>query len=189
MWPSAATNCELLEGAKVKFDEREAVLTQPPIRPKRDADTAFGNLRLQNPSAQQRPDPKGKARADLPREESGSHRKEVGSRMMAHMLGLEIPGAERRPVDRLPADYEGLSVWAGGAMPNQSLPVAQSMTLRPAHPHSAYDPATQGVLGQSPSSSTHTWNEGGARSHTVFDSFDFQSYTNPADANNEEGGS
>jgi hypothetical protein len=89
-WPSAARAWDLLHGVKVQVDSNIAPMVQGPDRQKRGADDAFG---------------REKSSDFLQREafgDSGSKERmtstagiqDISTRMMAHMLGLDIPGIE-----------------------------------------------------------------------------------------------
>ncbi|KAF8560118.1 hypothetical protein OG21DRAFT_1451878 [Imleria badia] len=89
-WPSAARAWDLLHGVKVQVDSNLTPMLQGPERQKRGADDAFG---------------REKSSDFLQREAFGdSSSKErvtptagiqdISTRMMAHMLGLDIPGIE-----------------------------------------------------------------------------------------------
>jgi len=87
-WPSAGRAWDLLNGVKVQVDSNIAPLMQGPDRQKRAADDAFGE---KSSDVLQR-----EAFSDLPREcaPQNSGIQEISTRMMAHMLGLDIPGIE-----------------------------------------------------------------------------------------------
>ncbi|KAF8445677.1 fungal-specific transcription factor domain-containing protein [Boletus edulis BED1] len=89
-WPSAARAWDLLHGVKVQVDSNLTPMLQGPDRQKRGADDAFG---------------REKSSDFLQREafgDSGSRERmtstpgiqDISTRMMAHMLGLDIPGIE-----------------------------------------------------------------------------------------------
>ncbi|KAF8846123.1 hypothetical protein BDN67DRAFT_1064611 [Paxillus ammoniavirescens] len=89
-WPSAARTWDLLNGVKVRVDSNLAPLVQGPDRQKRGADDAFG--REKSSDFLQR-----EAFGDYtPKERvtSAAGIQDISTRMMAHMLGLDIPGIE-----------------------------------------------------------------------------------------------
>ncbi|KAG6845358.1 hypothetical protein H0H87_010467 [Tephrocybe sp. NHM501043] len=90
VWPSAARAWELLNGVKMGSND-----LPPEInfleRQKRPADAAFGQEKSSN--FLQREAFKGPAPESSPRNENTGVQ-ELGTRIMAHMLGLNIPGVE-----------------------------------------------------------------------------------------------
>jgi hypothetical protein len=89
-WPSAARAWDLLHGVKVQVDSNLTPMLQGPDRPKRGADDAFG--REKNSDFLQREtfgDSGSKERMT-----STAGIQDISTRMMAHMLGLDIPGIE-----------------------------------------------------------------------------------------------
>ncbi|KAF9245870.1 fungal-specific transcription factor domain-containing protein [Melanogaster broomeanus] len=89
-WPSAVRACDLLNGVKVQVDSNLAPLMQGPDRQKRGADDAFGKEKssdfLQREAFS---DSAAKERTT-----STTGIQDISTRMMAHMLGLDIPGIE-----------------------------------------------------------------------------------------------
>ncbi|KAG9314135.1 hypothetical protein JVU11DRAFT_4920 [Chiua virens] len=89
-WPSAGRGWDLLHGAKVQVDSNLAPMVRSPDRQKRAADDAFG--REKNSDFLQR-----EAFGDYGSKErtaSTTGIQDISTRMMAHMLGLDIPGIE-----------------------------------------------------------------------------------------------
>jgi len=87
-WPSARRAWDLLNGVKVQVDSNLPPLVQGPDRQKRAADDAFGEKSsdvLQREAFSDSP-------GERPPQNSGIQ--EISTRMMAHMLGLDIPGIE-----------------------------------------------------------------------------------------------
>jgi hypothetical protein len=108
-WPSAGRAWDLLNGVRVQVDSNMPPLVHGPDRQKRAADDAFGEKR---PDVLQR-----EAFSDLPREcaQQNSGIQEISTRMMAHMLGLDIPGIEPST-----SYYPGYEWWPRTNQPPQS---------------------------------------------------------------------
>jgi hypothetical protein len=88
IWPSASRAYELLNGVKIQFDNAWTHLDSSPDRHKRQADDAFG--REKSSDLLQR-EAFG-VLADKATDSSGVQ--DISTRIMAHMLGLDIPGIE-----------------------------------------------------------------------------------------------
>lgn len=90
-WASAARAWDLLHGAKVHFDGNLSNFTPGTERPKRPAADAFGNEKssdfLQREAF-------GDSDRKAPTQEGPNGIQDISTRMMAHMLGLDIPGIE-----------------------------------------------------------------------------------------------
>lgn len=88
IWPSASRAYDLLNGVKIQFDNAWTHLGSNPDRQKRHADDAFG--REKNSDLFQR-----EAFGILPDKDSdGNGVQDISTLIMAHMLGLDIPGIE-----------------------------------------------------------------------------------------------
>ncbi|KIJ66200.1 hypothetical protein HYDPIDRAFT_26571 [Hydnomerulius pinastri MD-312] len=136
-WPSAVRAWDLLNGVKVQVDSNVAPLVQGPDRQKRGADDAFG---------------KEKSSDFLQREAFGDSAakervaptagiQDISTRMMAHMLGLDIPGIEPstsyypgyewwpRATNAMPQSYQQPTSMAGASssepLMNMNYPVSQ----------------------------------------------------------------
>ena len=104
-WPSAARAWDLLHGVKVQVDSNLTPMLQGPDRQKRGADDAFG--REKNSDFLQR-----EAFGDSGSKErmtSTAGIQDISTRMMAHMLGLDIPGIEPST-----SYYPGYEWWPRG---------------------------------------------------------------------------
>ncbi|KAF9225551.1 hypothetical protein BS17DRAFT_751446 [Gyrodon lividus] len=106
-WPSAARAWDLLNGVKVQVDSNLAPLVQGPDRQKRGADDAFGKEKSSDFLQRE-------AFAAKERVTSSAGIQDISTRMMAHMLGLDIPGIEPST-----SYYPGYEWWprATNAMP------------------------------------------------------------------------
>jgi len=87
-WPSARRAWDLLNGVKVQVDSNLPPLVHGPDRQKRAADDAFGE---KSTDVLQREAFSESTRERAPQ---NSGIQEISTRMMAHMLGLDIPGIE-----------------------------------------------------------------------------------------------
>lgn len=85
IWPAARRAFTLLEGAKVQFDNA-APMVQGHERTKRQADDAFGREKSSEILSRE-------AFSQAPADETPGI-DDVSTRIMAHMLGLDIPGIE-----------------------------------------------------------------------------------------------
>ncbi|KAH7910437.1 fungal-specific transcription factor domain-containing protein [Hygrophoropsis aurantiaca] len=112
IWPSAARAWDLLNGVKVQVDGNITPLVPGPDRQKRGADDAFG--REKSSDVLQR-----EAFGVLERKDHSTQNtngvQDISTRMMAHMLGLDIPGIEPST-----SYYPGYEWWPRTA--NQSGP-------------------------------------------------------------------
>lgn len=105
MWPSASRAWELLNGVKLRSDDLPTTSQFPtPDRPKRLADYAFGPEETSNyrqrgafPAYDHRSTPAGNGVQDL------------STQIMAHMLGLAVPGVEPST-----SYYPGYEWWPRG---------------------------------------------------------------------------
>ncbi|KAI9570337.1 fungal-specific transcription factor domain-containing protein [Boletus coccyginus] len=89
-WPSAARTWDLLNGVKVQVDSNLTPMLQGPDRQKRGADDAFGG---EKSSDFLQREVFGDSGSKGPMTSTaGIH--DISTRMMAHMLGLDIPGIE-----------------------------------------------------------------------------------------------
>lgn len=89
-WPSAARTWDLLYGVKVQVDSNLTPMLQGPDRQKRGADDAFGG---EKSSDFLQREVFGDSGSKGPMTSTaGIH--DISTRMMAHMLGLDIPGIE-----------------------------------------------------------------------------------------------
>ncbi|KAH7923243.1 hypothetical protein BV22DRAFT_1093249 [Leucogyrophana mollusca] len=91
IWPSAARAWDLLNGVKVQVDSNLTPLVHGPDRQKRGADDAFG--REKSSDVLQREAFGTLERKDHAPQSTGGVQ-DISTRMMAHMLGLDIPGIE-----------------------------------------------------------------------------------------------
>ncbi|OAX40867.1 hypothetical protein K503DRAFT_567355 [Rhizopogon vinicolor AM-OR11-026] len=109
-WPSAGRAWDLLNGVKVQVDSNMPPLMHAPDRQKRAADDAFGEKSSDVPQRE--------VFSDLPRDRApqNSGIQEISTRMMAHMLGLDIPGLEPST-----SYYPGYEWW-----PRTNQPIPQS---------------------------------------------------------------
>lgn len=136
-WPNAARAWDLLHGVKVQVDSNPMPMLQGPDRQKRGADDAFG--REKNSDLLQREvfgDSGSKERTT-----STTGIQDISTRMMAHMLGLDIPGIEPstsyypgyewwpRATNVVHAPYRqpssGADVPSSGSLINANYPAAQ----------------------------------------------------------------
>lgn len=169
VWPIARTKWELLDGAKVKFDERTAVLLQSLNRRKRDVSSAFGAATSSVlPRRTFEPKVKCHEQQNVPDSDwAGS-----GTRIMAQMLGLHIPGT-----NALSAGFP-----EPNRMPDLSLPVSQLMAVtRVASmppPLGSLPSSQQALLQGRPGPPRRT---SSGRITSVFESFDFERFTNSDD--------
>jgi len=89
VWPSALRAWVLLNGVQVRFDSALTPLVQAPDRHKRPADDAFGRdkgsgyLHYYDASA-----------GDMSSSPNANGVQDLNTRMMAHMLGLDVPAIE-----------------------------------------------------------------------------------------------
>jgi hypothetical protein len=88
-WPSAGRAWDLLNGVRVQVDSNMPPLVHGPDRQKRAADDAFGERSSDVLQREAFGDVLQRERAP-----QNSGIQEISTRMMAHMLGLDIPGIE-----------------------------------------------------------------------------------------------
>jgi len=91
VWPSALRAWELLNGVKVRFDSALTPLVQAPDRHKRQADDAFGKEKC---SGYARHEEFGQSEGDTSKAPNANGVQDLNTRMMAHMLGLDVPAME-----------------------------------------------------------------------------------------------
>lgn len=89
-WPNAGRAWDLLHGVKVQVDRNLTPTLQGPDRQKRGADDAFG--REKNSDLLQREAFGNSGPKEQMTPAAGIQ--DISTRMMAHMLGLDIPGIE-----------------------------------------------------------------------------------------------
>ncbi|EGN91754.1 hypothetical protein SERLA73DRAFT_80157 [Serpula lacrymans var. lacrymans S7.3] len=92
IWPSAARAWDLLHGVKVQVDSNLTPLIPGPDRRKRPADDAFGKEKSSD--FLQREAFGNLEEKELPAPQIVNGIQDMSTRMMAHMLGLDIPGIE-----------------------------------------------------------------------------------------------
>ncbi|KAG5647713.1 hypothetical protein DXG03_008436 [Asterophora parasitica] len=123
VWPSASRAWELLNGVKMGSDNVPPQIHLPD-RHKRPADAAFGQEKSSD--YLQREAFRGPAPDQTPDRGGGENGvQEIGTRIMAHMLGLHIPGIEPST-----SYYPGYEWWPRSS---EMTPPA-SHTLTPASP-------------------------------------------------------
>ena len=91
IWPSARRAWDLLHGAKVNVDKGLlASFANGNQRVKRGADDAFGSEKISSALPRDTFDGLDRSATEMPAPLADS----AGNRMLAHMLGLDIPGIE-----------------------------------------------------------------------------------------------
>ncbi|TFK41823.1 fungal-specific transcription factor domain-containing protein [Crucibulum laeve] len=132
VWPSAGRAWELLNGVQLRADSQVQVQLQPQDRNKRYAEDAFGRDKssdyLPNGSYGVPTKPEG----DDPRNNGVQ---ELSTRLMAHMLGLDIPGVEPST-----SYYPGYEWWP---RPNEGSKATSA-------PPQAGTPSSMGILPSNP---------------------------------------
>ncbi|KAG1871132.1 fungal-specific transcription factor domain-containing protein [Suillus tomentosus] len=143
-WPSAGRARDLLNGVRVQVDSNMPPLVHGPDRQKRAADDAFGE---RSSDVLQR-----EAFGDVLQREhvpQNSGIQEISTRMMAHMLGLDIPGIEPstsyypgyewwpRANQLSPQSYHGSSTGASSLI-NMDYPLPNNQDWRVQNPTSDY---------------------------------------------------
>jgi len=91
IWPSAGRAWALLEGAKVQFDNAVPLTQQGDDRRKRHADDAFGQEKSSDVLSREA---FGSFDQEPPSPPGVQGIQDMSTRIMAHMLGLDIPGIE-----------------------------------------------------------------------------------------------
>lgn len=90
IWPSAGRAWALLEGVKVQLDNVHTADSQGDDRRKRHADDAFGHEKNSDYLSREA---FGTALSQQPQHEPQGVQ-DINTRIMAHMLGLDVPGIE-----------------------------------------------------------------------------------------------
>lgn len=173
MWPNATRAWELLSGATARFEESMTPLTRGLGGAKRDAEDAFG----EDFKREANREPSG-VYAPLTHRSanplSGYGNQEMGTRLMAHMLGLDIPGVEP-PTHSIPAQ----DWWfhTDDVMQNSpsSLLSPQQSEVRQTSNQAIFPITTPPVT----SSTSNQWLQELAETNSAFGGFDFQGFTNP----------
>lgn len=131
VWPSAARAWELLNGVKMGSDNVSAPQFHFPDRHKRPADAAFGQEKSSDYLQRE-------AFKDTTPEsvEGDNGVQELGTRIMAHMLGLHIPGIEPST-----SYYPGYEWWPRS---NEETPPSYQMTPAPVGLRNVLPPASGG---------------------------------------------
>lgn len=93
IWPSAGRAWALLEGVKVQLDNAVVPENQSDDRRKRQADDAFGQEKSSDYLSREAfgPVDEGSSQSSLP---GSPGIQDINTRIMAHMLGLDVPGIE-----------------------------------------------------------------------------------------------
>jgi hypothetical protein len=112
IWPSAGRAWALLEGAKVQFDNAVPITQQGDDKRKRPADDAFG----QEKSSDFSRDAFGLVDVEPPSPPGVQGIQDMSTRIMAHMLGLDIPGVEPST-----SYYPGYEWWPRTGSSSQAL--------------------------------------------------------------------
>lgn len=113
IWPSAGRAWSLLEGAKVQFDSAAPLTQQGDDTRKRHADDAFGQEKNSDVFSRQA----FGAVDQEPASPTGVQGiQDMSTRMMAHMLGLDIPGMEASM-----SYYPGYEWWPRTGSSSQTL--------------------------------------------------------------------
>lgn len=124
IWPSAGRAWALLEGAKVQFDNAAPMAQHADDRRKRQADDAFGQEKSSDVLS------RGAFGAvdQQPPSSPGQGIQDMSTRIMAHMLGLDIPGIEPST-----SYYPGYEWWPRNVSPSQALtPTTPGVCVGPA---------------------------------------------------------
>lgn len=93
LWPSAARAWELLSGAKIGPDAHQHP-TASPERHKRDADDAFGHEKNSDYLQREAFSSTGGEQQPIFPQGNDPGVQDLSTRIMAHMLGLDVPGIE-----------------------------------------------------------------------------------------------
>lgn len=112
IWPSAGRAWALLEGAKVQFDNAVPITQQGDDKRKRQADDAFGQQKSSDLSCEAF----GLADLEPPSPPSVQGIQDMSTRIMAHMLGLDLPGVEPST-----SYYPGYEWWPRTGSSSQAL--------------------------------------------------------------------
>lgn len=143
-WPSAGRARDLLNGVRVQVDSNIPPLVHGPDRQKRAADDAFGERSSDVLQREAFGDVLQRERAP-----QNSGIQEISTRMMAHMLGLDIPGIEPstsyypgyewwpRANQPSPQSYHGSSTSASSLI-NMDYPLPNDQDWRVQNPASNY---------------------------------------------------
>lgn len=143
-WPSAGRARDLLNGVRVQVDSTIPPLVHGPDRQKRAADDAFGERSSDVLQREAFGDVLQRERAP-----QNSGIQEISTRMMAHMLGLDIPGIEPstsyypgyewwpRANQPSPQSYHGSSTSASSLI-NMDYPLPTDQDWRVQNPASNY---------------------------------------------------
>ncbi|KAG2045142.1 fungal-specific transcription factor domain-containing protein [Suillus americanus] len=143
-WPSAGRAWDLLNGVRVQVDSNMPHLVHGPDRQKRAADDAFGERSSDVLQREAFGDVLQRERAP-----QNSGIQEISTRMMAHMLGLDIPGIEPstsyypgyewwpRANQPSPQSYHGSSTSASSLI-NMDYPLPSDQDWRVQNPTSNY---------------------------------------------------
>jgi hypothetical protein len=113
IWPSAGRAWALLEGAMVQFDNAAPLTQQGDDRRKRPADDAFGQEKSSDVLSREAFGPVGQ---ESPSPPGVQGIQDMSTRIMAHMLGLDIPGVEPST-----SYYPGYEWWPRTASSSQTL--------------------------------------------------------------------
>ncbi|KAH8120062.1 fungal-specific transcription factor domain-containing protein [Phellopilus nigrolimitatus] len=151
IWPSAARNWELLNGARMKFEERTISIVRSP--------TSYV------------------PRRENPRSYNAEPDKYANTRLMAHLLGLEFPGVESSSTPsiawpRAPTGYVDQTAGpdeAGGT----------AFTQPDAYPNSSSVQSNSLSQAGALAPGSYQWMQNLPDSSHAFQGFDFQSFTNP----------
>lgn len=143
-WPSAGRAWDLLNGVRVQVDSNMPPLVHGPDRQKRAADDAFGERSSDVLQREAFGDVLQRERAP-----QNSGIQEISTRMMAHMLGLDIPGIEPstsyypgyewwpRAHQPSPQSYHGSST-SSSSLINMDYPLPNEQDWRVQNPTSNY---------------------------------------------------
>jgi hypothetical protein len=114
VWPSALRAWELLNGVKVRFDSALTPLVRAPDRHKRLADDAFGKEKGSSYTQREAFGPLESDASNGPNANANGVQ-DLNTRMMAHMLGLDVPAIEPST-----SYYSGYEWWLTNTVPDQS---------------------------------------------------------------------
>jgi len=160
VWPSASRAKDLLQGVRLGFDASQSEASHV-TRSKRHVDDAFGQeerpeyfqrdtfppggeagLQQQHQQQQQQHHPR--PQQQIPRSSGEPGVQDLSTRIMAHMLGLDVPGVEPST-----SYYPGYEWWPrhgqgqpGQVMPSSQIPQNPSYSQAPIHTNAQPQPSS-----------------------------------------------